>query len=166
MLWITGLSGAGKSTVAGLLRDRLVARGGLPVVLDGDRLRETLPVRFGHREADRRRLARYYGGLAGELAHQGHLVICATVSLFHEAHAWNRRNLPGYFEVWLRVPIEDLRRREGRAALYGAADTRDVVGIGTRAEFPLAADLVVDNCGGTTAGQTADTILRHWADRA
>ncbi|WP_049716038.1 adenylyl-sulfate kinase [Streptomyces caatingaensis] len=165
MLWITGLSGAGKSTVAGILRDRLAAGGVLPVLLDGDRLRATLPVRPGHREEDRRRLARYYGALAGELAAQGHLVICATVSLFHEAHARNRRRLPGYYEVLLRVPLDDLRQRRDRASLYGAPDTRDVVGLGTPAEFPLAPDLVVDNCGDTTAEDAAEAILRGWAGR-
>ncbi|MFD5734750.1 adenylyl-sulfate kinase [Streptomyces sioyaensis] len=165
VVWITGLSGVGKSTVARLVADRLTASGKRPVLLDGDRLREILPVAFGYETADRRRLALFYAQLAHQLAAQGHLVVCSTISLLHEVHDWNRRHTPGYVEVWLRAPIEELRTREGRAAFYGpegadAGSLRGVVGVDTRAEFPRTPDLVIDNHGETTAEQAADLIMR------
>ncbi|MFD7666051.1 adenylyl-sulfate kinase [Streptomyces sp. NPDC059788] len=179
VLWITGLSGAGKSTVARLVADRLTASGERPVLLDGDRLRAILPVRLGYEAGDRRRLAKFYAELANELAGQSQFVIVATVSLFHEVHDWNRAHTSGYTEVWLRVPMDELRTREGRAAFYGSeggsggatdggpggagappgGTLTDVVGVDTRAEFPVAPDLVIDNYGGTTAESAADRIL-------
>ncbi|MEV7779272.1 adenylyl-sulfate kinase [Kitasatospora sp. NPDC088351] len=120
---------------------------------------------FGYEKADRRRLAMFYAQLAHQLAAQGHLVVCSTISLLHEVHDWNRRPTPGYVEVWLRVPIEELRTREGRAAFYGSERTdagalRDVVGVDTRAEFPRTPDVVIDNHGEMTAERAADLILR------
>ena len=159
VVWITGLSGAGKTTVAHLVRDRLTATGRRPVVVDGDRMRELLPVPLGYAETDRRKLAGYYGRLAQELASQGHLVLCATVSMFHEAREWNRANIPGYFEVWLQVPMRELTTRKGRAAFYGPDRIEtDVVGVDTSAEYPTTADLVIDNFHPTSATDAADAI--------
>ncbi|MEW2354018.1 adenylyl-sulfate kinase [Spirillospora sp. NPDC029432] len=156
VVWVTGLSGSGKSTVTARLRERLIEAGVEPVVLDGDRLRAIMPVRLGYDEADRRRLAMFYARLAHEFAAQGRLVLCSTISLFHEVHAWNRANNENYLEVWLRVPVRELSARDGRAALYsgGAA-----VGAGVAAEFPEAPHVVIDNHGPTTPDDAADRIM-------
>ncbi|MBP2325008.1 adenylylsulfate kinase-like enzyme [Kibdelosporangium banguiense] len=158
VVWITGLAGAGKSTVAAHVRDRLLAMGQLPVLLDGDALRAMLPYTPGYSRDERLKLARYYARLARELAEQGHLVICATVSLFHEVHEWNRRAIPGYIEVWLRVPVAQLRDRGCRTELYETAE-QDVVGMDTLAEFPQGPDLVIDNYGPATPEAAADRII-------
>lgn len=159
VVWITGLSGAGKTTVTHLLRDRLAATGRTPIVIDGDRMRALLPNPLGYLENDRRKLAGFYGGLAKELADQGQLVLCATVSMFHEAQAWNRANISSYVEVWLRVPVSALTARNHRPVLYGPhRSATNVVGVETPAEFPRAADLVIDNFGSTTASDAADAI--------
>ena len=156
VVWLTGLSGTGKTTVAGLLDRRLRADGLLPVQLDGDRLRSIMPVDLGYAPDDRRRLARSYARLAADFAEQGHLVICATISLFHDVHAWNRANLPTYLEVWLRAPVTELRTREGRDALYDRGG--DVVGTGIDPEFPLHPDLVIDNYPPVTAERATELV--------
>jgi adenylylsulfate kinase-like enzyme len=163
VVWITGLAGAGKSTVAAHVRDRLVAAGQQPVLLDGDTLRAMLPYTPGYERAERLELARYYARLARELAGQGHLVICATVSLFHEVHEWNRSHIANYLEVWLRVPVARLRERGCRTALYATA-ARDVVGVDTVAEFPRNADLVIDNHDGVAPANAADRVIAALTD--
>jgi cytidine diphosphoramidate kinase len=161
VVWITGLSGAGKTTVAGLVTDALRAGGRPPVLLDGDRIRAALPVPAGYDAPARRALAGCYGRLALELAGQGHLVLCATVSMFHAVHAWNRRHLPGYLEVWLRAPLPELRGRDTRGVYAGAS----AVGAGIEPELPRAADLVIDNHPPVSAAAAAAAVLALIRDR-
>ncbi|MFD4668209.1 adenylyl-sulfate kinase [Lentzea sp. NPDC058450] len=166
VVWITGLSGAGKSTVTSIVTGRLTSAGRRPVVLDGDRMRRIMPAQPGYTEAERRKVAAFYSRLACELAEQRHLVLCATISLFHDVQRWNRENIASYLEVWLRVPLVALKDRAGRTAFYdhgnlgpGQAPLRNVVGVDEPAQFPRAADLVIDNFGDTTADHAADRIV-------
>ncbi len=159
-IWLTGLSSTGKSAVAGELRALLLARGVVPVQLDGDRVRAALPWPTGYEREERLELARLYGRLAREFVRQGHVVICSTVSLFHEVHAWNREHIPGYLEVWLRAPEDELQRRDrsGRRDVYTGARGA-VVGLELAPELPLAPDLVIDNHGAMTPAAAARRVL-------
>ena len=115
VVWITGLAASGKTTVSGAMAE-ICRRGGRPpVLLDGDELRALLPIAMGYTRAKRLQVAQFYGLLAGHLAAQGHLVIVATISLMHEVHARNRAELPGYFEVLLQVPLDELEAPCSRA---------------------------------------------------
>ena len=132
VFWITGLSGAGKTTLAKALQKALPGS----LLLDGDELREALGSESRGFDAEsRRQLALSYARLAGLLARQGATVIVATISLFHELHAWNRANLPGYVEIFLDVP-EEVRRRRDPKGLY-AANVRHMAGAEVKAELPL-----------------------------
>jgi len=159
-IWLTGLSSTGKSAVAAALRALLLERGVAPVLLDGDELREALPWPTGYEREQRLQLARFYGRLARTFAEQGHVVICATVSLFHEVHDWNRAHIPGYFEVWLRAPADELARRDGDKRVYAGARGA-VVGRQIAPELPRAPDLVLDNHGATTPAAAARRILER-----
>ena len=101
------------------------------------------------------------------LAQQGGDVICATISLFHEVQRWNRENIAGYFEIYLRVPMDELRRRDtkGIYARGQRGDARDVVGIDVPAETPEAPDLVLDNYGAVDVESAVDRILTAYCER-
>jgi cytidine diphosphoramidate kinase len=145
--WLTGLSGAGKSTVAHLLTHRLRTVGRTVLSLDGDILREIFDRQRDHGRDERFALAMSYGRLCREVSAQGIEVVCATVSMFHEVRRWNREQIPGYMEIYLKVPIEELLRRDPKG-LYGAyqrGETSDVVGLDVQAEFPEHPDLVIEN---------------------
>jgi adenylylsulfate kinase-like enzyme/phosphohistidine swiveling domain-containing protein len=159
--WITGLSGAGKTTVGRELWSRLRAAGHRVIFLDGDTLRATIADDLSHGMSDRRQSAMRNARLCRLLAGQGFDVVCATISLFHEVQRWNRENIPGYREIYLRVPIDELRRRDSKGiyAESERAETCDVVGIDLPAEPPEAPDLVLDNYGGLDVGTAVDRIL-------
>lgn len=102
IIWITGLSGAGKTTVAHEVQRRLRRLGHPAIVLDGDGLRAAIDdPAVGHDPHGRRANAYRIARVARMLAEQDLIVVVATMSLFHEIHTWNRQHLRGYFEVYL-----------------------------------------------------------------
>jgi adenylylsulfate kinase-like enzyme/phosphohistidine swiveling domain-containing protein len=161
--WITGLSGAGKTTVGRELWRRLRAAGRWAVLLDGDALREVIAEDLGHDTGNRRTSAMRNARLCRMLSSQGEDVVCPTISLFHEVQRWNRENIPGYREIYLRVPMDELQRRDSKG-IYAAAqrgDLRDVVGLDVAAELPEAPDLTLDNFGTLGSSAAVDCIWRE-----
>lgn len=156
VIWIIGLSGAGKTTVGReLVRQwRLTAPN--CVLLDGDELREV----FGHNRDDtaytvngRRLNAERMTALCSLLDRQGINVVCCILSLFPEMRAGNRTRFSRYFEVFLDAPLTALRRRDPKG-IYAAAESgteRNVVGVDIPFERPATSDVVID-----TSGQDAD----------
>jgi cytidine diphosphoramidate kinase len=167
VFWITGLSGAGKTTLGRELTSRLRAAGHPVTFLDGDALRSVIAEDLGHSAEDRRRSAMRNARLCRLLAEQGVDVVCATISLFHEVQRWNRENIPGYREIYLRVPIDELRRRDSKGIYAGAqrGDARNVVGLDLPAEAPEAPDIVLDNYGALDVATAVDRILKVCARR-
>lgn len=158
--WITGLSGAGKTTIGRELWRRLRAAGRSAVFLDGDALREVIAEDLGHTLASRRKSALRNARLCRMLSSQGQDVVCPTISMFHEVQRWNRENIPGYREIYLRVPLEELQRRDAKG-IYAAArrgELQDVVGLDVAAEIPEAPDLVLDNFGPLRIDAAVDRI--------
>jgi adenylylsulfate kinase-like enzyme/phosphohistidine swiveling domain-containing protein len=167
VFWITGLSGAGKTALGRELWSRLRAAGHPVTFLDGDALRGAIAEDLDHSAGNRRRSAMRNARLCRLLAEQGSDVVCATISLFHEVHRWNRENIPGYREIYLQVPMDELRRRDSKG-IYAAAErgeTRDVVGLDVPAEVPQAPDLVLENYGELDVAAAVDRILAVCATR-
>lgn len=157
VVWITGLSGAGKSTVGEQVAVTLRGKGRAVVWLDGDRLRAILGTAdSGFDPESRLALAMSYGRLCAELAGQGIDVVCTTVSMFHRVRDWNRQTIPNYFEVYLRVPLDELRRRDPKGHYR---DSRDMIGVHHDAEEPLTPDLVIDNHGDHDAATAATQVI-------
>ena len=150
VIWITGLSGAGKSTLASKVTDKLRSREKHVVLLDGDELREVLgaigPIANNYDRAGRVELSMRYARLCRVLAIQGLTVVIATISLYREIHTWNRANIPDYFEVYLRVPVDELRRRDPKQiyARFDAGELANVAGMDLPIDEPKNADWVVD----------------------
>lgn len=166
VIWITGLSGSGKTTVAAELCQRLNKLGPSPVLLDGDILRnifkEADKVDGSYIREQRITLSRKYGLLCKDLSSQGFTVIIATVSMFSEIYAWNRANLPNYFEVFLDIPIEELRLRDPKKIYesFFSGATRNVAGLDLKIDQPTNAHLVIDFQSGQTKEEIVDIIHR------
>lgn len=162
VFWITGLSGAGKTTLGRELWSRLRSAGQPVTFLDGDALRGAIADDLDHSAGSRRASAMRNARLCRLLAEQGNDVVCATISMFHEVQRWNRKNIPEYREIYLRVPMDELRRRDAKG-IYAAAERGEianVVGLDVPAETPETPDLVLDNYGSLDVGAAVERILR------
>ena len=157
VFWFTGLSGAGKTTIGklffGLLRDHNPCS----VFLDGDILREVFGNDLGHSREERLKSAMRNSRLCKTLSDQGIDVVCATISLFRECQEWNRGQMPGYHEIYLRVPMKVLIERDQKQ-LYSRAlrgEMKDVMGVDLPVEEPVTPELIIDNDGRNTPAQIA-----------
>ncbi|MFI0215874.1 adenylyl-sulfate kinase [Streptomyces lydicus] len=144
VIWVTGLAESGKTTVAKVLAQQFRQLGIKPVLLDGNIVREAVGETRSFDREGRQKMAYTYARLSRMLSAQGQLVICSTISLFHEVHAWNRENIDTYFEVFLDVPLEELKRRDSKG-VYSEEDDEEVVGVGLAPEFPVNPDLQIAN---------------------
>ena len=171
VVWITGLSGAGKSVLAAALVARLRKFDDKILLLDGDELREVFGVTsvnvHNYGRDKRMALAMQYAHLCNILAKQGFTVVIATISLFKEVHAWNRENLQGYFEVYLRVPLEELRRRDPKEIYcrFDAGEIKDVAGLDLPIDEPNSPDWVLEFLPGQSVEESANELLNQLKSR-
>lgn len=143
--WLTGLSGAGKTTIGRLWYKKLRQSGVTAVFLDGDELRQVFGGSLGYSLEDRQKMAMNYARLCALLSKQGLTVVCCTISMFDSVRAWNRENIPGYVEVYIEASMETLRRRDQKG-LYSTGK-QNVAGVDFQVELPKAPDLILDNNG-------------------
>ena len=139
VIWITGLSGAGKTTLGLEIANQLRKNSQDVVFLDGDELRSVLGASTLYTRSERLKNAYIYGRLCKLLSEQGIIVVVATIALFAEIHQWNRENIGGYLEVFLDVPLSELRKRDHKG-IYEKFDKgllKNVAGLDLSVDFPL-----------------------------
>jgi len=171
VIWITGLSGAGKTTLARETASLLLDAGNGVVILDGDELREVFGAvaenQQNHGRQVRLALAMQYAHLCRVIAAQGLIVVISTISLFREVHTWNRANLPNYFEVYLKVPLEVLRSRDPKGIYkrFDAGNLKDVAGLDLLIDEPYSADWFVEFIQERSVAALAEDLVTRLNDR-
>jgi len=158
--WITGLSSAGKTTLSKMLVENLRSKGRTVILLDGDELRKIFSNKSYSRE-DRFETTLKYSRLCNFIVNQKINVVIGVIGLFNEVHQWNRQNIPGYIEVFVDVPMEELKKRDPKN-LYKKAvkgQIKNVYGIDLAAEFPKNPDVHLFWSPGQNVENTMDDLL-------
>jgi len=148
VIWLTGLSGSGKSTIANELEKQLFANGLHSYVLDGDNLRHGINKDLGFTKADRAENVRRVAHIAQLMSDAGLIVIVALVSPFSTDRDSARAMFDSgkFFEVWVKTPTEVCIERDPKGLYKKAAsgDIPNMTGIGQEYEAPENAELVLD----------------------
>ncbi len=146
VVWFTGLSGAGKSTVANALKVELERRGRHVELLDGDEVRTHLSKGLGFSKEDRDTNIRRIGYVARLIARSGGVAITAAISPYRAVRDEVRAQTPGFVEVFAQAPLETLVERDVKG-LYKKAIAGEILnftGVSDPYEEPLNADVVCD----------------------
>lgn len=139
VIWICGLAGAGKTTIAKEVFILLEKKYKNMIFLDGDEIREIFG-RSGFSREERLEIARLIAKLCVFLSKSGLIVVCATISLFNEIYAYNRTHISHYFEVFVECSMEELLRRN-KKSLYSQAlkgKVSNVIGVDLAYDTPNA----------------------------
>jgi bifunctional enzyme CysN/CysC len=165
VVWLTGLPGSGKTTLARALERRLFGKGGSPVLLDGDTLRAGLNGDLGFSAADRSENIRRLAEVAVHLARNGHIAIVTAVSPSREDRAAARRIADTAFrEIYVATPAQVCESRDpkGHYAKARAGALQGFTGIGSDYQPPAGSELTLDTSA-CSVGEATEEIERMLA---
>ncbi len=163
LVWLTGLSGSGKSTIAFELERLLIERGKAAYVLDGDNVRHGLNSNLGFSEQDRTENIRRITEVGALFVDAGIVTITAFISPFRKDRQQARDRLVDgeFFEVWIDTPLEvcEMRDPKGLYKKARAGEISDFTGIDSPYESPESPELTIQNDQGSPK-DAAEQVLR------
>ncbi len=164
VLWFTGLSGSGKSTIANIVEKKLFARGRHPYTLDGDNVRHGLNRDLGFTDADRVENIRRVSEAARLMADAGLIVLVSFISPFRSERRLARDMMEEgeFIEVFIDTPIQVCQERDPKG-LYAkalAGEISNFTGIDSPYEAPELADIRLDTTG-LSAEEAAETVITY-----
>ncbi|AIV58523.1 adenylyl-sulfate kinase [Burkholderia pseudomallei] len=163
VIWMTGLPGAGKTTTANALAERLLEDGAKAIVLDGDALRTGLCADLGFSDADRMENIRRFAHVAKLFQREGYVVIVATISPL-QAHRDLARSIvgEGFFETYVATPFDVCRSRDPKGMYARAEQGRlmQFTGVSGVYEPPVAPDISIDTTERSVAFSLAEVMAQ------
>ena len=159
-VWFTGLSGAGKSTIAEIVIDELRARGRRVELLDGDEIREHLSKGLTFSKEDRDTNIRRIGFVASLLARNGVIAVTAAISPYRSVRDEVRGWVDNFVEVHVATSIEDCEARDvkGLYAKARAGVIPEFTGVSDPYESPLNPEIRIETAGKTPAESAAVVV--------
>ena len=160
VIWITGYSAAGKTTVSRQVELELKKLNYKTIYLDGDELRGIFGNSWKFDKKSRIELAYIYFRLCRHLSSQGYVVIISAVAMFDELFIWVKENIPNAIQIYLKVPKDD--RKERDAVTKKIFLKTDMLKNDDLYNEPKNADLLIENFGKNTMFDSANEIVNFF----
>ena len=141
-IWVTGLSGSGKSHIAKKIKKQLNKKKIKCILINGDDLRKIFKMNKFDKNS-RLNYAKSYSLFCKKLTDQGMNIIIATIAMFDEVRNWNKRNIKNYFEVYTQTPINLITKRN-KKKLY-LSNKINVIGKDIKPELPKHSNFIFKN---------------------
>jgi adenylyl-sulfate kinase len=165
VVWLTGLSGGGKTTIARTIENALKSMNRGVVVLDGDEIRRHLSPDLGFSKRDRELNVERVAYLSHILSRSGIITIVALISPFRTSRDYARKLIGDFVEVWVKCSLETCKKRDpkGLYAKVMMGEITDFTGIDQNYEIPLNPEIIVDTDKETPL-QCSQRILQKLKD--
>ena len=155
VIWITGYSAAGKTTISRKVESEIKKLDYKTIYLDGDDLRAIFGNHWKFDKNSRIELANIYFRLCSHLSSQGYVVIISCVAMFDELLTWVKENIPNAVQIYLNVPKDERRDRDAKTKkLFLNKNMND-----ESYDEPKNADLTIENYGGNDIFDSAKEIV-------
>ena len=142
LVWITGLSGSGKSLIANKLKRIFKNKNLFFIIINGDDIRKIFNLNK-YDNISRLKYSYSYSRLCKKITDEGSNIILTTISMFDEIRIWNRKNIENYFEIYIKCKKKDLVKKN-KKKLY-KSDKNNVVGKDIIPQYPKDPDLIINN---------------------
>ncbi len=160
VVWLTGLPGSGKTTIARILEKKLVERGKRVEVLDGDEVRENLSPKLGFSKEDREEHANRVAYVSKLLARNGVIAIVGLISPYREFRGRAREMIGDFVEVYVKCSVDECMKRDvkGHYKKAMAGEIQNFTGVSDPYEEPENPEVAVDT-ENDTPEESAERIL-------
>ena len=142
VFWITGLSGAGKTSLANGIKKEIRKKFGPTLVINGDDLRKIFKLNK-YDKSSRLKYTEQYSQFLKFITNQGVNVIFTVVGLFDKIRTLNRKNINNYVEIFIRTNVSKIKKKR-KKRIY-LKKTNEIVGIQIKPEFPKRPDIIINN---------------------
>ena len=144
LVWITGLPGSGKSTIAKKIKPKFVKNFGPSILLNGDDLRKSFRL-SGYSKEARLRIGKYYINFLKYIINQRINVIFAVVGLFDELRDLNKKNFKNYIEIYIKTNFKHVSKYGNKKFYTNKSLKKNIVGYNIKPQYPKNPDIIVKN---------------------
>ncbi len=142
LIWITGLSGSGKSELGKLILSKMNKKIGKTVLINGDDLRKIFEL-YGYTKKERLKNAKKFFGLYKLLTDQGVNVLFCVVSMFNIVRSWNKKYIQNYIEVYIKTDLKKIIQKRKKKVYF--KNKKNIVGIDIKPELPKKPHITLIN---------------------
>tara|TARA_B100001057_G_scaffold288717_1_gene288823 strand:+ start:488 stop:997 length:510 start_codon:yes stop_codon:yes gene_type:complete len=141
LIWITGLSGAGKTSLANQIKKKIKENYGPTLLINGDDLRKIFKLNK-YDKSSRLKYVKQYSELVRFITNQGINVIFTVVGLFDSIRNWNRKNINNYIEIFVKADILQIKKKRKKKIYF---KKKQIMGVQIKPEFPKKPDIILIN---------------------